>query len=71
MQLLLDAVTYYLPCPSDVTNEAIDLDKDGEPKVVLPSDPSLPAVALAFKLEDGRYGQLTYMRVYQGTLRTG
>ncbi len=69
VQLLLDAVTYYLPCPSDVTNEAIDLDKDGEPKVVLPSDPSLPAVALAFKLEDGRYGQLTYMRVYQGTLR--
>ncbi|HNN92463.1 MAG TPA: elongation factor G [Pseudomonadota bacterium] len=69
VQLLLDAVTYYLPCPSDVTNEAIDLDRDGEPKVVLPSDPSLPAVALAFKLEDGRYGQLTYMRVYQGTLR--
>ena len=69
VQLLLDAVTYYLPCPSDVVNEAIDLDKDGEPKIVLPSDPSLPAVALAFKLEDGRYGQLTYMRVYQGTLR--
>lgn len=69
VQLLLDAVTYYLPCPTDVVNEAIDLDKEGEPKVVLPSDPSLPAVALAFKLEDGRYGQLTYMRIYQGTLR--
>lgn len=69
VQLLLDGVTYYLPSPPDVTNEAIDLDKEGEPRVVLPSDPSLPAVALAFKLEDGRYGQLTYMRIYQGSLR--
>ena len=69
VQLLLDAVTYYLPNPNDVENEAIDFDKEGQPKVKLSADPSKNAVALAFKLEDGRYGQLTYMRIYQGTLR--
>ncbi|HPH27537.1 MAG TPA: elongation factor G [Pseudomonadota bacterium] len=69
VQLLLDGVTHYLPCPSDVVNEAIDLDTNESKKIELKSDPTLPTVALAFKLEDGRYGQLTYMRVYQGSLR--
>ncbi|HRK03355.1 MAG TPA: EF-Tu/IF-2/RF-3 family GTPase, partial [Oligoflexia bacterium] len=70
VQLLLDAVGYYLPNPGEVYNEALDLDK-GEEKVTLKSDPELPFVGLAFKLEDGRYGQLTYMRIYQGTVKKG
>ncbi len=70
VQPLLDAVTRFLPCPADVTNEALDMEKD-EAVVTLESDPDLPAVALAFKLEDGPYGQLTYIRVYQGTLSKG
>jgi elongation factor G len=70
VQLLLDAVTRYLPCPSDVENTALDRDNQETP-VVLPSDPALPIVALAFKLEDGHYGQLTYIRVYQGTMAKG
>jgi elongation factor G len=70
VQPLLDAVTRYLPCPSDVENTALDLDQN-EATVVLEADPSLPIVALAFKLEDGTYGQLTYIRVYQGTLAKG
>jgi elongation factor G len=69
VQLLLDGVTYYLPNPAEVVNEAIDLDSKDEKKIVLSSDSSQPTVALAFKLEDGRYGQLTYMRIYQGALR--
>ncbi len=70
VQPLLDAVLAYLPCPSDVENKALDINND-EQEVVLPSDPSKPAVALAFKLDDGQYGQLTYIRVYQGRIKKG
>ena len=68
VQPLLDAVVDYLPDPTDVKNDAIDLTQNDESRIELSSDPDAPAVALAFKLEDGRYGQLTYFRLYQGTL---
>jgi elongation factor G len=68
VQLLLDGVCSFLPEPRDVENVALDLDKEETP-VVLASDPAKPLVMLAFKLEDGRYGQLTYIRVYSGTVR--
>ncbi len=70
VQLLLDGVNMYLPNPKEVTNVALDQNKDEE-KVILESDAKKPFVGLAFKLEDGRYGQLTYMRIYQGTLTKG
>jgi len=70
VQLLLDAVAAYLPCPTDVENTALDLDKD-ETEVTVSNNPDDPLVALAFKLEDGRYGQLTYIRTYQGTIHKG
>jgi elongation factor G len=68
VQLLLDGVCNYLPDPREVENVALDLSKNEEP-LVLSSDPAKPLVMLAFKLEDGRYGQLTYIRVYQGAIR--
>jgi elongation factor G len=70
VQLLLDAVTQYLPCPEEIENTALDL-SNGETPVRLTSNPEDPVVALAFKLEDGHYGQLTYIRGYQGTLTRG
>jgi elongation factor G len=70
VQPLLDAVTQFLPCPTDIQNEALDTEND-EATVTLSNTPDAPVVALAFKLEDGQYGQLTYIRVYQGTLAKG
>jgi elongation factor G len=70
VQPLLDAVTRYLPDPTEVENAGVDLSNDEAP-IALSSDPNKPLVALAFKLEDGRYGQLTYLRVYQGRLGRG
>ncbi|MBF0204343.1 MAG: elongation factor G, partial [Desulfamplus sp.] len=70
VQPLLDAVLKVLPAPIDINNEAIDHDRNGE-SITLTSDFDKPTVALAFKLEDGQYGQLTYIRVYQGGLKKG
>ncbi len=70
VQTLLDAVEAYLPCPTDVENFALDL-KNEEAEVKVSNDPEDPLVVLAFKLEDGRYGQLTYVRTYQGVLKKG
>jgi len=70
IQPLLDGVMNYLPNPTEVKNFALDLDNNEE-KVELSSNETSPTVALGFKLEDGQYGQLTYVRIYQGKLKKG
>ena len=70
IQPLLDGVERYLPSPDEIQNVALDLDNN-EAEVPLKSDDKLPTVALAFKLDDGQYGQLTYTRVYQGKIKKG
>ncbi|XP_076197574.1 elongation factor G, mitochondrial [Aptenodytes patagonicus] len=73
VQPLLDAVLEYLPNPSEVENYAIlnQGDSEDKTKFLLNSarDDSQPFIGLAFKLEAGRFGQLTYIRVYQGMLK--
>ena len=70
VQKLLDGVNLYLPNPYDVKNYALDLDK-GEEKVEMVTDDTKPLVAYAFKLQESKYGQLTYVRVYQGKITKG
>jgi elongation factor G len=70
VQPLLDGVVDYLPNPAEVQNFAHDLN-DNEKSVPVICDHDKPLVALAFKLEESRFGQLTYMRVYQGRIKKG
>ncbi|GHT99977.1 elongation factor G 2 [Spirochaetia bacterium] len=70
IQSLLDGVSNYLPNPTEVKNYALDLDHNEEKRDLVADDKS-PTVALGFKLEDGQYGQLTYVRIYQGALKKG
>lgn len=75
VQPLLDAVLDYLPNPTEVKNYAILNDEASSEasKIMMDPtrDPANPYVGLAFKLEAGRFGQLTYVRVYQGCLKKG
>ena len=70
VQVLLDAVSSFLPNPTEVENTALDLDNN-EKKLKVEPYPEKDMLALAFKLEDTRFGQLTYMRIYQGLLKKG
>ena len=70
VQPLLDAVTRYLPSPLEHEIRAKSWENDAEP-VVLKADPTKPFVGMAFKIVDDPYGQLTFMRLYQGHIDKG
>lgn len=70
VQPLLDAVTAYLPSPLDRVAYASDNRNEGA-EVAVTADPDAPMVGMAFKLVDEPFGQVTYMRLYQGRLDKG
>ena len=70
VQPLLDAVSRYLPSPLDREIKAKAWDNP-EQAVLLEPDAKKPFVGMAFKIVEDPYGQLTYMRVYQGTINKG
>jgi elongation factor G len=69
VQPLLDAVVNYLPSPPEIPNTAVRLEDESSFNVKV--DPAEPLLSLAFKLEVSPYGQLTYVRIYQGKLTKG
>jgi len=72
VQVAVDGVIEFLPNPTQVTNNAFQISKDrSEKEVELSTENDAPLCALAFKLEQGRYGQLTYLRIYQGKVAKG
>lgn len=73
VQPLLDGVCTYLPDPNEKPVVAFDSATStlAPEEVQLVPASNAPLVALAFKLEENKFGQLTYIRVYQGTLRKG
>jgi elongation factor G len=76
VQPLLDAVIDYLPSPIDVPGIAVALeegeeDGDNPNRRRIKADPKAPFAGLAFKIINDKYGTLTFVRVYAGTLKSG
>ncbi|GHB73888.1 elongation factor G 2 [Psychrosphaera saromensis] len=71
VQNILDAVVDYLPCPTDVDPQPLT-DEEGEPNGKFAIvDANETFKALAFKITDDRFGSLTFVRIYSGTLKKG
>ena len=70
IQPLLEGITRYLPSPLDREVYAKDHSNLGA-ELPLAPDPDAPLVAMAFKLVEEPFGQVTFMRIYQGTLAKG
>ncbi|MGB7325196.1 MAG: elongation factor G [Rubripirellula sp.] len=70
VQPLLDAVNRYLPSPLDREIKGRD-PKDEERRIELLPDATRPFVGMAFKIVEDPFGQLTFMRIYQGTIKKG
>lgn len=71
VQLVIDGIVDYLPSPYERQNKAYKKQGDLENEFILDTDSSKQLVSLAFKLEENVYGQLTYIRIYQGQVKKG
>jgi len=71
VQLVLDGVIDYLPCPTEVKPQP-EVDMEGNPTGTFAEvDAEKPLRALAFKIMDDRFGALTFLRIYCGKLEKG
>lgn len=70
VQCLLDAITAYLPSPIDRVAYACDNENDGA-EITITADTEGPVIAMAFKICDEPFGQVTYARLYQGQIHKG
>ncbi len=74
VQPLLDAVLDYLPSPIDIPGIKVAAEEgqdENEERRVIKADPNAPFAGLAFKIINDKYGTLTFVRVYAGTLKSG
>nr|WP_200845380.1 elongation factor G [Roseomonas sp. 18066] len=76
VQPLLDGVIDYLPAPTDVPGIKVALEEGAEedpanPARIIPAREDAPFAALAFKIINDKYGNLTFVRVYAGIIRSG
>jgi elongation factor G len=71
IQKLLDGVVAYLPSPLEKPEIVAHKPGDEETKVHVKCDPQGPLVALAFKIINDSHGDLNFIRIYQGTLKSG
>lgn len=71
VQPLLDAICRYLPSPLEAKPaQAREVSNEGN-LVTLEPDSEKPLVCMAFKITDEQFGQLTHIRIYQGTVKKG
>jgi len=71
VQKLLDGVVAYLPSPLDRPAIVAHKPDDEKKEVIIKCDPQSPLVALAFKIISESHGDLNFIRIYQGTLKSG
>jgi len=71
IQLVLDAVVDYLPCPTEVKPQPLTDEEGEETGEVATVSTDEPLKALAFKIMDDRFGALTFVRIYSGVLEKG
>jgi len=71
VQKLLDGVTKYLPSPLEKTEIIAHKPNDETKKVSVQCDSNRPLVGLSFKITSDTHGDLSFLRIYQGTLKSG
>ncbi|WP_437624344.1 elongation factor G [Sorangium sp. So ce1151] len=71
IQLLLDSVVNYLPSPVDIKAVEGTLPDKKDKVVSREASDDEPFAALAFKIMNDQFGNLTFFRVYSGTTKSG